>query len=452
MSKKPKSSIGNQSATKYKKPTNGKSLVHDFANGINANVRVGNLSFRPITHNEGICHAEKGILSTALDSYALRIGHRIENFRKKQVTFVCYAGNQSVTTRKHMGFLSRSIPLPVVFHPIPTAFEELTAEKIAKHFAYIKQMAKEDFKKPAKNFPIRPLEIELENVSGAMLDPLSHGNSIYKSHCGQIEDFLNLISNPRIHRFTHYCVKRIILEIEKTKEFRKRFCPLSPAQNFRHAEKIVTAYLLRIHARKQKQIEQTKKLNDLADLIVSRNLPVFDSVIFELNEIQKTYSALHQNAWLNYENVPHDVQSEYYSARKNQIQRIVDLAPLDFKDSPAFQSFQLVKSFERVTGKDWDKQIDRNENVSLLRVSKSGEEIETSHGANLPLLLCQSLWKRHGQIFSQIIAGESVADKLPIALGHFTFSDVTDGVCRVGCHRIKAEEFVSLAQRLNWKS
>jgi len=42
---------------------------------------------------------------------------------------------------------------------------------------------------------------------------------------------------------------------------------------------------------------------------------------------------------------------------------------------------------------------------------------------------------------------------LPIALGHFNFTAVLEGgICRVGCHSIKAEEFVSLAQRLNWKS
>ena len=445
MSKKPKSSIGNQSATKYKKPTNGKSLVHDFANGINADIRVGNLSFNPM-------NAESGILSTALYSYALRIGHRIENFRKKQVTFVCYDGTQSVTTRKHMGFLSRSIPLPVTMHPAPTAFEELTAEGIANHFAYIKQMAKEDFKKPKSKMGIRPLEIYMDKVNGAMLDPLLHANSIYQSYCGQIEDFLNEISNPRISRIPAYSAKYVILDIEKAKEFRKRFCPLSPAHNFRHAEKIVTAYLFRIQARKQKRIEKAKIQNDLADSIVSRNLPVFDSVISELQEIEKTYSALHKSAWLNYEKVSHDVQSAYFSAKRNQIQRICDLSPLDSKQSPCFQSYELVCAYDRVSGKNWDSQIAQTQNVALLRVSKSGEEIETSHGANLPLLLCQSLWKRHGQIFSQIIAGESVADKLPIALGHFSFSDVTDGVCRVGCHRIKAEEFVSLAQRLNWKS
>lgn len=447
MSTNQKSSNGNQPATKYRKPRNARALIHDWANGTIADATVGNVSMSN--------HATfQKLQSTSVNSYALRIAHRIELNRK--VTIVRFSGNQSVTTRKHMGWLLRSIPFPIVNKPSNLGesilkrfengeFETICQIAIKHEFAEIRKDAHAEFKPAHKDCFLKPLVIDLEGIAGAMLNPLTHAKEIYQSYCGQISKMLLEAGNKRIKRFPVYEIASTVLAIEKAKEFRKRFCPSIPAIKFPKAEKILSDYLIRHFMRERKRIIAHETQVSSARLWIHQNMDFLNGLRAEGNEIDAQWTASVKEHFFNYQTPSWEIAKDFRGKKNSLVYKLKEvLAPRKIELN------HVLEIYRDVNGNGLSFYTE--DSGHFLRLSKSGEEIETSGGAQLPVSLCSSLWKRFGSIFSRIEQGEDVSQSLPIALGHFTFAKAENGVCHVGCHRIHAKEFNSLANRLGWTS
>jgi hypothetical protein len=74
----------------------------------------------------------------------------------------------------------------------------------------------------------------------------------------------------------------------------------------------------------------------------------------------------------------------------------------------------------------------------MLRLSRDGASIETSHGASVPLDQAIALYRA-------VMLGADISGR---AIGHFTAQGVNDGIMTVGCHKIPTEEMLRLALAL----
>lgn len=87
----------------------------------------------------------------------------------------------------------------------------------------------------------------------------------------------------------------------------------------------------------------------------------------------------------------------------------------------------------------------------LLRLSKDGEEVETSWGANIPVKDALRLWPIIQRVRRKEFAPEDlgVELKFPMKLGPFTLNVIKkDGSIKVGCHSIAFGEIEDIAIRL----
>lgn len=91
---------------------------------------------------------------------------------------------------------------------------------------------------------------------------------------------------------------------------------------------------------------------------------------------------------------------------------------------------------------------EEKQETQLLRVK--GEEVETNAGAMVPESLCRALWSRFGKVIEDIKNKLDVSDRLPIQIGHFSLREAKDGICSIGCHKIKAEEITEIAKQRGW--
>jgi len=156
------------------------------------------------------------------------------------------------------------------------------------------------------------------------------------------------------------------------------------------------------------------------------------------------------------------------------IKRFIDKLPMRWMGS--FPVLSRGKQ-KLIYGKEisfWDKcglcpyptnyiKLSQKADRNLVRISKSGEEIETSDGARLPLSLSLLLFKKYrDQIENGIDAKEipsSPTFSEPIQLGHFSWTGWTkasleaieSGSCkflmRIGCHKVCPKNLVRILSK-----
>jgi hypothetical protein len=85
-----------------------------------------------------------------------------------------------------------------------------------------------------------------------------------------------------------------------------------------------------------------------------------------------------------------------------------------------------------------------------LRLSKDGKQVETSHGAEVPVSRAKRLWNYIRDVKANgIPANASKPYGAGINLGHFTLNEIReDGSIRAGCHNIAYPEIENIAKQL----
>ena len=85
----------------------------------------------------------------------------------------------------------------------------------------------------------------------------------------------------------------------------------------------------------------------------------------------------------------------------------------------------------------------------MLRLSRDGRSIETSHGAIVPASIAPRLWRLIESARGGDAAAVSAAFR-GLHVGPFTLSEIrADGSAVIGCHDIPHAEMAALAARLN---
>ena len=102
--------------------------------------------------------------------------------------------------------------------------------------------------------------------------------------------------------------------------------------------------------------------------------------------------------------------------------------------------FNKAKAQEQIV-KFYEGAISYLNNVphALLRLSKEGDAIETSRGANVPLNEAKILYHR-------IKAGKCIKG---FKIGYYTTIGIKDDIIKIGCHDIKLDEVHKLSHTLN---
>lgn len=104
------------------------------------------------------------------------------------------------------------------------------------------------------------------------------------------------------------------------------------------------------------------------------------------------------------------------------------------------QRFNRAKTQEQIT-KFYEGAINYLNNIphALLRLSKEGDTIETSRGANVPLNEAKILYHR-------INTGKCIKG---FRIGHYTTIGIKDNTIKIGCHDIKLDEVNKLKSVLS---
>lgn len=104
------------------------------------------------------------------------------------------------------------------------------------------------------------------------------------------------------------------------------------------------------------------------------------------------------------------------------------------------QRFNKAKTQEQIT-KFYEGAINYLNNIphALLRLSKEGDTIETSRGANVPLNEAKVLYHR-------INTGKCIKG---FRIGHYTTIGIKDDTIKIGCHDIKLDEVNKLKSVLS---
>lgn len=86
-----------------------------------------------------------------------------------------------------------------------------------------------------------------------------------------------------------------------------------------------------------------------------------------------------------------------------------------------------------------------------LRITERGDEIETSHGARIPLFAAHKLWPAICSVKAKGVAyiPSDAQASMTRNIGHFTLNEIrADGSIRVGCHDIAYAEIEYIAKKL----
>lgn len=158
-------------------------------------------------------------------------------------------------------------------------------------------------------------------------------------------------------------------------------------------------------------------------------------------------------------------------ARRNRLDQ-----PDPLRDAKAYKAKQyreasLARKEERNQGEDYIKFCNSWNNLSkwekhdescrytyyqfglpvFLRVSKDGEEIETSQGASVPLRHARLLYWKINKLMQ---AGQTYQrNGHTVHVGHYPLDSIDlEGNVRIGCHKITFKTIYKLAEQLGWNN
>lgn len=398
--------------TKVKKhQPNQLALIHLWANGATSDM---------------VCPASVSSGSdgeaTSLWSYSTRIAMRTEV--KGQAAFAVSSHSYSVTTSKHQSRIHSSIPLPF----------RLTSYDMRSDFDSFP--IAEQFKMFEERFSERLKDKQLSLVFTADSRSVGFSGEFYGKQIEEVRAFVELLKNPRVKRFQEYSVWDNYCQYLKAEVFRRMFCKSEKKQSVKDIKKVLTAYLERLKAKAAKEAkereEYQKKVKRLA-VLYSEDIKGY------WEQITQTL-VLEADCWRKFEKR----SDEFFDARQLVIgtikENICKVQKVDYSS--------LMSEWEDLQGIDYQTEM-RKRTGTLLRFNPDHGDIETNRGARLPETLCKALWKRYGGKVQDTEKGLPV-EGLPIALGHFNWTEAKDGNLTIGCHIIPASEVIALAMGRDW--
>jgi hypothetical protein len=360
--------------------------------------------------------------ATSLYSYSTRIAMRTEV--KGQAAFVVTSNSYSVTTSKHQGRIHRSIPLPLRLSDfnMPSVFDSVPVA--------------EQFRMFEKRFAELLKDKQLSLVFTSECRFVGFDSTFYKGQIKDISEFVELLKNPRVKRFSSHSVWDCYSLYLKAEVFRRLFCKAEKKQSIKDIKKVFAAYLEKLKADSAKKAaeraEYYKKVKRLAVLYSEDLKQYWEQIVQTL--------VLEADCWRKFEKR----SDEFFDARQLLIgtikENICKVQKVEYSD--------LMSEWEDLQGINYQSEM-RKRTGTLLRFNPDHGDIETNRGARLPETLCKALWKRYGGKVQDTEKGLPV-EELPIALGHFNWTEAKDGNLTIGCHIIPASEVIALAMGRDW--
>jgi hypothetical protein len=390
--------------TKKNQP-NQNALIHLWCNGVNTEMVC------PASVSS--CPSDGG---SAVFSYRAKIAERREH--GNQSCFVVSSHQYSVTTSKHQSRVQNGIPLPFRLSHFDFSSEFDSFEKA------------EQFRLWERRFSERIQDKQLSLVFTAPSRHVGFDKTFYGELIKEVQRQVDEIANPRVKRFGRCSVWEIYTEYLLAEVFRRKFCKGEKKQSVKNIKKIIGEYLCRIERKEAreaaKRVEYHEKVKRLVTLYA--------------DEFQKYYEDImgirlrSEQNWKDGGSMD-DAYGEMRKLGNGLRERIANVQKVNLSD--------LVTEWEDRSGVTFRYHV----KTTWLRLT--GEDIETSLGARLPVTLCKALWKRHGGKV-QDAEKKLPVEGLPIAFGNFNWTSAADGNLKVGCHVIPASEIIALAARLDW--
>ena len=404
--------------TKKHQP-NIKALIHLYANGEPKELCCGNV-YSTAVDSEG---------DTMLYTYSTRLAVRRKI--KENVVFVVNAKKYSMTSSRHKRALYQSIGCELTTpHVFENDGESLDFEKAKKNFLrYI-----------AEGYT---LTIPTDQYVG-------FGTQSTVEYIRQsAEKLLERMQNKRVHKVSAYEIEQTYTLMLKGQWYAKTMGIKNPKFTalFTRFGKIAGAYLERIKGRalrleleKEEAKQDSKKFVDnlVGQYSVGWQLAIGSIATQYREDVQK---------WRNGEGSAH-CSGLHYWIQQRLTQPFLDLRELW---STCRRKFYWT-AFDRLTdlfiylyGKLIpDGTLLKEEDCELLRV-KNGS-VETSKGAVLSELLVQKSFQKWKPELYMTEVGFGREERV----GVYPLQSIKDGVVTIGCHRIRTQEILELAEKQGW--
>ena len=256
----------------------------------------------------------------------------------------------------------------------------------------------------------------------------------YDAMCKEINETLTALSNPRVSRFSAWCVVITYLEILEARKFREIFCKTSKPKINPRAKAILTAYRERLKKKDEKKQKEREALQAKIAGVVERNMKGLSEIYLDWDKVCKH----NRNAWRERS----EVRREYVEQAEIISSRLKEIAELNGLDS-----YQIRQRFTEITGLEFAS-FNNPTAETMLRIN--GDDVETSRGARLPVTLAKGLWKRYGTLVRLVSHGQDVEASLPIQIGPFMWTHGKDRNLVIGCHTLPAREVELLADSNGW--
>jgi len=407
---------------------NIKSLVHLFANGEPRELSCGNVS--------SSAKDEQG--DTHLFTYNATLATRRKidaGGRDKNVVFLVNAKGYSITSSKHKKYLYNSIGCDLMAcHIYPDSDETL------------------DFKKARKNFKRYLWD------GYAITIPTDGGMNFGYSHnldygIKMLSEFLTRIKNPRVTAVNGYAIESQFLLLLKLQWYEKHFLiPKNIAKNKKLAGiakqfgKAVQGYITRNKERQEKfekRIEESQRLSKgFVDNLVEQHSTSWQLIIGSIaTRYREDVLMWKQGANINV-NLAYWIQQDILSQSFVSLREL--WAELNRKfTSPQFN--RLIDLFEYLYSKLIPEgTLVKEAKFDRLRVWK--DNVETTQNAVLSVLLvqkCFQKWKAELKMDEVLFGREEL-------VGVYPLRSIKAGVVTIGCHSIRTDEILELADTQGW--
>lgn len=402
--------------TKKHQP-NIKALVHLYANGEPKELCCGNV-YSTAVDSEG---------DTMLYTYRTRLAVRRKI--KENVVFVVNAKKYSVSSSRHKRLLHNSIGCELTYpHVFENDGDTLDFEKAKKNFQrYV-----------AEGYT---LTIPTDQHVGIGLQ------STVEYVRQEVAKFVERMQNKRVHKVSTYEVEQAFCLMLKTQWYAKAMGIKNPKFTalFAKFKKVSVAYVERTKGRAlrlEQEKEQAKQdSRKFVDNLVEQHSVNWQLIIGSIATQYREEVAKWKNGNDGVIGLHRHLQYEF-SQSHLQLRELWSTALRKYywtefprpTDLFAYLYGKLIPEGTLIQEEDCDRLRVRNGNV------------ETSKGAVLSELLVQKSFQKWKPELSMAQVGFGREERV----GVYPLQSIKDGVVTIGCHRIRTQEILDLAERQGW--